>query len=487
MKLIWLKPIRKWFIHAAAIVFGCIQLSAQFAGQPEPAPGSRAIIPSGGLQFSPEDQFHGSVAAGQATETPLPLSLKDAIDRGIKNNLGLLVRGSQSSAARAERALVLSSLLPSISGGISRTETQINLAIYGFHFSGIPTVVGPFSYTDARANAMTSLFNWTSIKNLKSAAESARASQLSVEDGRDLVVQAVASGYFAILADTGSVNASRVQVDTAQELYTVAKDRHQAGVSAAIDELRAQVELKTQQQRLVADRNQLAKDKLALGRAIGLPSGQDFNLTDEAPYVPLEGLKAENLLDRAYQSRADYRSAQAQVHASEIALQAARAERYPSAFLTGNYGDIGSSLANSHGTFSVTGSVNFNIFDGGRIRADELTASSELDRRRNEMADLRGKIEFEVRSALLDLSTAADEVALAQSNLDLANQTLAQARDRFASGVADNIEVIQAQEALAGANQDLVNSLYAHNLAKASLARAVGGTEASLRQFLGGK
>jgi outer membrane protein TolC len=347
-------------------------------------------------------------------------------------------------------------------------------------------VVGPFHFTDARAYASSSLFDWTSIKNLRSSAQSARAAELSVEDGRDLVVQAAASGYFAVLADAGRVDAARTLAQTAEALYNAARDRHRAGLSAAIDELRAQVEMKTQQQRLAAAENALARDKLALGRVIGLPSGQGFRLTDQAPYSPLEGLDAGGLLQKAYETRADYRAGQAQVRAAELAHEAAGAQRYPTAAVDANYGAIGQSLNNSHGAFTVAATVSFNIFDAGRIRSTQQAATAEIQRRRGELADLRGKIDFQVRTALLDLSTAADQATLARSNLDLANQTLDQARDRFSAGVADNIEVVQAQEALAGASEDAINSLYAHNLAKVALARAVGGAEVSLRQYLSG-
>ena len=185
--------------------------------------------------------------------------------------------------------------------------------------------------------------------------------------------------------------------------------------------MRAQVELKTQQQRLLILQNQLAKDKLTLARAIGLPSGQDFDAADQAPYRPLENLNADNLLSQAYEARADYRSGEAQLHAAEISRQAANAQRLPTGFLTANYGDIGPTLAQSHGTFTVTGTVSVNVFDGGRIRSDQSVADAEIERRRNELADLKGKIEFEVRTALLDLNTAADQVSLARDNLDLAN------------------------------------------------------------------
>ncbi|MBV8843581.1 MAG: TolC family protein [Bryobacterales bacterium] len=482
-----MKLNRILFAISASVSVGSFPVGAQLSRGPEASGRGNVRATSGGLQFSSGDQFNGSVASGQAASNPIELSLQDAIDRGLKTNLGLLVRGSLSSAARADRLRALSALLPNLSAGFTQTEAQIDLAVYGFRAQGFPTVVGPFHYSDLRASGSAALFDWTSFKNLKAAAENARATELSMEDGRDLVVQAVASGYFTVLADAGRVQSNRAQAETAEALYNIARDRHGAGISAAIDELRAQVEFKSQQQRVVAAENAWARDKLALGRVIGLAPGQEFRPSDEAPYVPLEDLNIERLVQRAYETRADYRSAQAQVRAAEIARQAAGAERYPTAYVSADYGVVGTALNNSHGTFTVSGSVNINIFDGGRIRADQQTTSAEIERRRNELGDLRGKIDFEVRSAVLDLSTAAEQVALARSNLDFANQTLNQARDRFSAGVADTIEVVQAQEAVASASQDAINSLYAHNLAKVSLARAVGGTETSLRQFLGGR
>jgi len=460
--------------------------AVQAHGQYPPPASQRPSVPSGGIHFSEENQFHGSVATGVAAAAPLKLTLQDAIDRALQANLGLLVRGSETSAARTERLRTLSALLPNVSAAFTETETQISLAVYGFHFAGVPSIVGPFSFTDARAFANAPVFDWTAFKNLKASAENARAAQLSLEDGRDLVVQAVASGYLTLLADAGRIEVTRTQVTTAEALAVLAKDQHAAGIVPAIDELRAQVELKTQQQRLLILQNQLAKDKLTLARAIGLPSGQDFDAVDQAPYRPVENLNTTNLLSRAYESRADYRSGTAQLRAAEIARQATGAARLPTGFLTANYGDIGPTLAQSHGTFTVAGTVSVNVFDGGRIRADQSSADIEIERRRNELADLRGKIDFEVRSALLDLNSAADQVNLARDNLDLAGQALVQARDRIAAGVTDNLEVVQAQEAVAAANQDLINGMYVHNLAKVALARAVGSTEASLKQFLGG-
>jgi len=477
------------FGRTACIALLCSagHIQAQGPAQPPPAATVDANIPSGGISFTPGSQFQGSVPSGQATSAPLSLSLQDAISRGLKTNLGLLTRETASRSAQAERIRTLSALLPNVVGTASETATQIDLAEFGFRFPGFPTVIGPVGFSDVRASASQSIFDWTARKNRQSATQDLKASQLSYQDGRDLVVQAVASAYLLIIADAARVEATRTLVATAQTLYERARDQHRAGVSPAIDELRAQVELKTQQQQLLSQENQLAKDKLSLGRVIGLPSGQVFDVSEKVPFTPLEGLAADEILHRAYESRSDYQSAMMQVHAAETARQAAQAQRYPTLALAGDYADSGVNLANSHGNFAVTGSLKFNIFDGGRIRADEIQVDAVIKQRKDELADLQGQIDFQVRSALLDLKTAADQVAVAQDNLDLANQTLIQARDRFAAGVTDNIEVVQAQDSVATANQSLISSIYAHNLAKVSLARAVGGTENSLRQFMGGK
>lgn len=431
--------------------------------------------------------YRGSVPKGQASSTPLALTLQDAIDRGIQNNIGLLVRGSDATEARADRLRALSALLPSVTGSASAIVAQNNLTTFGIRVPGFPSVVGPFNYIDARASVSSPVFDWALFKRAKAASENVLATQLSIDDGRDVVVEAVASGYFAILADMGRVDVTQQQVSLALALYQIAKDNHAAGVVPAIDELRANVESQKQQQVLLAVQNQLGKDKLALARVIGLPSGQEFNATDTAPYKALDGLAPSELLSKAYQLRADYRSMEVKVRASEFSLKAADAERFPTLSIDGYYGDTGPAIGSSHGVFNVTGSLKFNIFDGGRIRAGQETAGSILKRRRDDLDDLRGKIDYEVRNALLDLKTAADQVAIAKVSLDLAQETLNQARDRYVAGVGTSIELVEAQVSLASANQDAISAAYAHNLAKVQLARAVGGTQVTLRQFLGDK
>ena len=435
-----------------------------------------------------QSQFQGSVAMGTVSSTPLALTLHGAIDRGLKANLGLLVSDSTSEAVRGQRLQALSALLPRFNAQAGETVEQSSLKTIGFDFKfpgvSIPTILGPFHYTDIRAYGSWTVYDYSARKNLRSAEENRRAAQLSVMDARDLVVQATASAYLQIIADASRVEAIRAQVETAQALYDRTNDQQRAGTAAGIDVLRSQVELKQQQQRLLAQTNQFDKDKLALSRVIGLPAGQEFNLSEAAPFSPLTSMTRDQALAAAMAQRPDYQSNQARVRAAEEALKAAHGQRYPTADVSANYGDVGPTLADSHGTFTVVASAKVNLFDGGKITSDVIQARAALKQRQDELADLGGQIDYQVRTAFLDIRTAGDQVTVARDNFDLANQTLTQSRDRFAAGVTDNIEVVQAQESVATANDNLISALFAHNLAKVGLARALGGAEQEIQKLM---
>jgi outer membrane protein TolC len=444
----------------------------------------------------PEDQtYSGSVPQGTASPTPIPLTLGDAIDRGLKANLGLLTTEQASRQVRAERARALSGLLPKVTGDLSMTEQQLNLQALGFLIKPppslgftIPNIVGPYSYQSVIANATVPLFDFTAISNFKASREDLKASVLSIKNARDLVVQAVGNAYLQIIADAARITATQAEIDADNAVYMNAVHRHDAGTAIAIDVLRSQVELKRRQQELVSVTNQFEKDKLTLGRVIGLPVGQDFTVADPAPSVPLETMSLQDALTKAYEHRPDYQAAKARVLAAQYSLRAAKAERYPTLTASGFYGDEGLRVfTNSHGVFQATGSIQFNIFDGGRIKADILENDSELRNRRNELENLRGQIDYDVRNALLDLKSASDQVDVARSNMDLANQSLQQARDRFAAGVTNTVEVVQAQQAVADANENLISAQFQYNVAKVSLARALGIAEEGIRTYFNQK
>src|SRR5438309_9535703 len=436
-----------------------------------------------------QSPFLGSVPAGKASGTVIPLSLGDTLDRGLKYNLGLIESDMRTRAARAERLKSLSELLPNISASISQSAEQVNLRALGLKLNlpGFPVVVGPFGVEDARAYWSQKIFDWNAVQKLRASERSVKASDYSYKDSRDLVVLAVANAYLQVIFDKATVESQQAQVETSRVLYQRAQDQTRAGVAARIDELRADVELQTQQQRLIAAQDQSAKDVLSLARTIGLPPGQEFTLTDSVPYKPLQGVTLEKALQDAYANRPDYLSAQLQVQSAVLSRKAAAAENYPSVSSQVDYGDIGPNFANSHGTFTAAASVNIPIFQGTRVRGDKLEADATLEQRRAEMEDLRGRIDQDVRSAFLDLTSAAELVNVASHNKDLARETLSEAQDRFAAGVTDNIEVVQAQESVSSADQAYISSLYTFNIAKVQLARAMGVAEKAVKTYLGGQ
>ena len=428
-----------------------------------------------------------SLVQAQTPSSLRKLSLDEAIQLGLKNNLRALQAETNNASARIERIRALSALLPTVDGTVAENVQEINLATFGFRFPGVPNIIGPFGYSDVRAAASMNLIDWSARKNLRAAEQNLKATALSAQDARDLVVEAVANSYLNIIAAAARVEAARSEATTAQALYERARDQHAAGVSPAIDELRSLVEWQARQQQVLAAQNQFAKDKLTLARVTGLPPAQDFDLSDTVPYAPLEDLAPAQMLDRAHQSRGDYLSLKAQIQAAETSREAAFAARYPKLALEGNYGANGVNPAQLHPTFAFAGSVKVNVFDGGRIHADVAQSDVSIRQRKDEIADLDRKIDVDIRSALLDLKSTQDQVAVAQRNLEVATEALTQARDRFLAGVTDNIEVVQAQDAVANAQEAVISGMYAHNLGKVALARAIGMTEMNLKQFMGTK
>jgi outer membrane protein TolC len=275
-------------------------------------------------------------------------------------------------------------------------------------------------------------------------------------------------------------------VKAAQALSDKAADQKKAGLTPAIDALRAQVELQTRQQQFIVARNDLAKNNLSVARIIGLAPGQNFVLTEKAPYQALTPLPLEIYLQRAYTGRSDYQSAMARVRSAELSRRAATAGHYPSLDFGANVGDIGVTPGQSNGTWQVNGGVQIPIFAGNRVHADVLEADAHLKQARQQLGDLRGRIDYEVRTALLDLNAAAEQVDVARSSVELAEQALGQSQDRFTAGVTDNLEVVQAQEAVASAHETYIQSLYAHNIAKVELAYAIGDAEQGVRRYLKG-
>lgn len=431
--------------------------------------------------------FQGSVVQQKATNQVLPLGLNDAIDRGLHYNLGLILQGESAQSAGGQRLQALQSLIPSITGSASDTVAQTNLQAEGLRGAGFPAIIGPYGYTDFRLTLNQALLNVSSFQSYLAAKHNFQASQLSVNDARDMVVVAVGNAYLLCVADASRIASVQAQEATSKVSLAQAVDSHQAGISPRLDELRARVDYQTQQQALIAVQNQYEKDKIALARAIGLPLDQKFELTDNAPYAALDDINVDQAMQQAFQNRSDLKALKQQLTAAEKSKSAARAERLPDLNFEIDYGEIGVNPANSYATLNLTGQLTAPVFEEGKLRGDARVADAAMLQTKAEENNLEGQVRAEVEDSILDIQAAAKLVKVSESNVELAKETLSEAQERFKAGVSDNLAVSQAQSTVAQADDQYVSSLYQHNVAKLSLARAIGLVQTKYKTYLGGK
>lgn len=487
---------RRWAVSIVTLLIllplAAVRARAQ-TGTATVAPATGSAIPPAPSAPSGQSQnsYSGSIP-GKFVPGVLNISLQDALDRGLKQNLGVLLSTEDVRSARASRWQQLSALLPNVNASTYMDDSQVSLAEFGFNFKSplftIPSIVGPFAYFDTRAYVTQSIFDWKAINNVHASSQNMKSVQYTYKDARDLVILAVGYSYLQAIADEARIETAAAQVKTAQALYDQASDQFKAGTSPAIDGLRAQVELKTRQQQWIQSRNDFAIQKLSLARVIGLAPGQEFDLTDKSLYAPLQGITVEDALKRAYASRSDYQAALADVRAADYSRKAAMAGYYPSVNFSADYGLAGNYPTTiTHGVFDVRGTLTIPIFEGGKVKGDVLAASARLEQNREKAENLRAQIDTDVRTALLNLESSQELVDVAKSSIDLADQALAQSRDRFGAGVTDTVEVVQAEEAVASAHEQYISSLYSFNYAKIALARALGMAEEGVKEYFKGK
>lgn len=432
-------------------------------------------------QTSPD---FGSVPSGAASSEVLHLTLRDAISRALRYNLGQIESDENARIARGERLRALSALLPQVSAGASENAAQISAATLGIKIPQIPSVIGPFSYSTAQASASQTLFNFESIQHFRSARTAEQAAQLTYNDTLDVITLIVGNAYLEVIQESSRVTAAEAQVQNAQALYNQAVEQLQAGTSPKIDVTRSGVQLHTEQYNLSIARNNFAIAKLNLSRAIGLPLGQTFDLVDQLPYADINPQTVEDALNTAYKARSDFRAALSSVKSAQQQLSATRGERYPVLAASGDYGVQGPNFGRLHGAFTFQAGVSVPIFTSGRIKGDITEAEAASRQRKAEAENLRGQIDYDVRTAFLNLQAAKEQVAVARENLDLANENLARSQERFAAGITDSVEVVQAQQSLTSANDQYISGLYSHNVAKLQLARALGLARANYSQYL---
>jgi len=435
-----------------------------------------------------QNPYLGGVPGGTLSATPVALSLDDAVALGLKQNLGGVLATDVVTDARGQRWQALSELLPNVVTDTGFGVHQINVkAAFGLTIPNEPPIIGPFGYFDSRAYLTQSVLDWSSIERARSSKAQLKSAEFSSKDARELVVLVIVSNYLLVIADQSEVESATSQRDTAKALFQQTSDQKTAGLASAVDVLRSQVQLQSREQKLIVAKNNLAKEKLVLARAIGLPLGQKFEITTDVPYQELTPSSLDEALQSAYKARADFQSQVNRVRSAELARKAASAERYPSLGAETDYGLSGVNPGSSHGTVDAAATLRIPIFQGGRVHGDVLRAEASLTGERQRLDDLRARIDQEVRDAYLDLDAAGQEVSVERSAVTLASRNLEQSRDRFASGVTDNIEVVQAQDALAIASDAYIASLFSYNVAKISLARSTGVAESRFAEYVEGK
>jgi outer membrane protein TolC len=436
----------------------------------------------------------GGVVVEQGTPGALPLSLDDAIARGEKHNLQMLLVIQNERMVRGQVLTAENSLLPSLTAKGAIEAQEINLAAQGFNPSALAEfgfAPGSFSTivkvntASAQMNLDQQLFNVPAYYLYRSAQQAAKAANLTTLNELGSVTLSVGTQYLLALADASQIANAQALEKADEVAYQQAKASHEAGVGTNLDELRSRVQLQTQQQALISDENSFAKDKIALNRLIGLPADQELTLTDTAPYAEFAQLPLEDAKKLAFQRRKDLLSLQAQLEVAAKARKAVRAERLPVVSFNGYYGVLGEIGSLYHGVFAATGKVSVPVFQEGQLRGEREVADAQVTGLKQQIDSLRVTIEQQIRAAMLDVQSSNDLVKVAKSNVDLATQELQDATDRFSAGVDDNLPVVQAQATLAAAQSRLVDTLYQYNQSKLQLARNTGVVETQYKVYLG--
>jgi outer membrane protein TolC len=443
-----------------------------------PAPSTTATVNT----LSPNVQVQGAYAGSTPGVANMPfngkLGLREAIQRGLAYNLGQTGATQALRQAQGQNKVALSSLLPNINGTINENVQTTDLKVLGFRFNfpgfAIPAVIGPFNYIDFCAHLSQSVLDLTAINNYRAANDVANANRYSAQDARELIVLAVGGAYLQTIAAKARMASEDAQLQSANAVFDQSKQQFDQGLVAKVDADRNEVQALTHQQRLLSLKNDLAKQKINLARMIGLPPNDQYDLSDEVPFAPAAPLTIEDALAQAFQQRADLKAADAQMRAAARAHAAARAERYPSLGVTADYGGIGVNPSQLQTTYTAAASLKIPIWQGGRAEGDIQQSDASLAQRRAEYEDLKGQIESDVRSAYLDLQAAASQVEVAQRNVQVNKEALELTRQKVEVGVIDNVQYVQAQEEVTNAEFDFINGVFAFNVAKLSLARAMG-------------
>jgi outer membrane protein TolC len=418
--------------------------------------------------------------------SPKRLTLTEAIQLALKNNLSVRVARTQVDELEGTRERREASLLPHASGNLLANRQNVNLGALGFTSIPnipIPTVVPAFNHYDSRILASQPLIDREAYHNLKATEKQVQASKLTYQDTRDLVVRETAGLYLDSEVGFAEIETAESRVTTSQALEKLARDQHDQGLATAVDVVRAQVQLARDRQTLLVARDAYQTSLLALARFMGISPGTPLELAGHMDFHPVPAPPIDEALRTALEARSDYRSLLSQRESLVEQEKAARARYFPKLSVNGDYGALGTAQTMA-GIGEIQGTISISLFDWDRT-GQRKELESRVRRLNEQIDDLTRGIEQDLRKALLDLDSASNQVSVTESALALAERELSLAQDRFRNGVTDNIEVVTAQDTLASAQDDRIMALARHIDAGMALARALGATEKIYQTYLG--
>ena len=416
-----------------------------------------------------------AISATAQDKAPLKLTLKQAVDLALKENPQVQIAVLNLAESKQDRTIARSGLLPQADMRVSESAIRENIeALFGKPFPGIPEHIGPFGMFQAGPGFSFPVLDLTAFRRWQSASHEVQASGHDSEAVREQTVLLVVSQYLGGLQAAANVTAAQSRVQLAQALYDQANDLQQHGVGTGLDTLRAEVELQNQQQRLIEFQTSVKTSLFGLARLLNVDPSQPLELADQLSFFATPTFQGNTSLEQAYTERPEMLALAERQREAELARKQASEQRLPTLSVNGDWAYQGLSAPTAIPSYTYTATLDVPLVTSGRIHAQIARADLELKKIGEERQDLRNQIGLEVNTAVARLESARHEVDVANLGVKLAQQEVDQARDRFAAGVANNIEVIQAQDALERASNNQISALYAYNQSRADLAHATG-------------
>jgi outer membrane protein len=423
--------------------------------------------------------FLALTGSALAQPAPVRLTLRDAVTLALKQNPQVILATLSTSQTEQDRVVARSSLLPQVTGSVEQTVNRMNLAAsIGFSFPGFAQHAGPFWVSQAGASFSAPILDltlWTRYRASRFAIDSSRAQQ---NTAREESVMLVVSQYLGSQRAAADVQASESRVQLAQTLYDQAADLQKNGVGTGLDTLRANVSLQNEKQRLIVSRTQLQTSLFGLARLLNLDPHQPIELADTPAFFETPAVNADQTIEQAWESRPEMRQIHSDEQRAGLEMRAASEARLPRLSVHGFWAEQGITPATAIPVYQYQWSLEVPVFTGGRIQAERSKAQISLHQLQQQEIDLRNRVALEVKTAVAQLASARNEVDVANLGVTLARQSVDQSRDRFQAGVANNVEVVQAQDELARASDNQIAALYRYNQSRADLAHAVGQMEA---------